>query len=105
MDGIKIVRHLTLRRGDAPGLSSGPIVITGSLQVKEGSRRVREGFEDATLLAVKMEGGRKPRNGVSLQDLEIARKSSSPSFQSPEGMQPCRHLGFRHLRPLLLLDL
>lgn len=57
-DEIKVVNQLTLKWGNYPWIPSGPIIIKRVIITERGKQnRVKERFEDATLLALKTEDG------------------------------------------------
>lgn len=57
-------------------IQAGTLQSQGTLQVKEGERRVREILGDANLLPLKMEEGPPTKNVCSLQKLKSKEMSS-----------------------------
>lgn len=75
----------------------GPNVIT-TVFIREGSRKVREGFEDAGF-EDREKGSQAKESGQPLE-IEKIKKADSP-LESPEGTKACRHI-FRLLPPIMV---
>lgn len=103
MNFANLIKLRILRHGEYPGLSGGSNVITKSLEGRRACEALQgEVWRFYTSSFKDGKTGQETRNAV----LEVGKdKERNTSWQVLEGMQSCRHLDFRTVKPNLHFSL